>query len=138
MKSYELLEHTADFCLKVKADTFAGLFEAAAECLLNNIFNEIELCENTEKISFSLRAESKEEALIKFLNELLYMFYVRKRLLKAGFCYIKFETDTLAVEADFVKVKKFAANFEIKAVTYGNIKIEQKDNLFETMVIADV
>lgn len=138
MKKYELCEHTADLCISAKADTLSGLFEAAAEGLFNNIFNSAELSDNSEALSFSVTGGSKEEMLIKFLNELLYMFYTRKRLINGSFCYIKFAAHSLSAKADFVKVNKFSANFEVKAVTYGNIKIKYANNLYETTVIADV
>jgi SHS2 domain-containing protein len=76
--------------------------------------------------------------LVKFLNELFYMFYIRKRLPKDPFCFIKFRDGVLTAESDFAKVKAFLANSGVKAVTYGNIKTEHKNNLYETTVIADV
>lgn len=138
MKSFELLEHTADLCIKVKSDSLSGLFEAAAEGLLSNIFDGIELLEKPEKLSVAVKGEDAEELLVKFLNDLIYTFYSRKRLPKGNFNFIKFDNYELKAEADFLYVESFSANFEIKAVTYGNIKIEKKNNLFETMVIADV
>ncbi|MDR2425646.1 MAG: archease [Endomicrobium sp.] len=138
MKNYEFLEHTADFCLKVKSDTLGGLFEAAAQGLLSNVFEEISLGAKVEKISFSIMGESMEELLVKFLNELLYMFYIKKRLQRGEFDNITLDDCSLNVKADFVAIKDFKTNLEIKAVTYGNVKIEKKNNLYETVVIADV
>lgn len=138
MKKYELCEHTADLCIKVCSDTLPGLFEAAAEGLFDNIFESAEFGSLCEEISFSVEGASAEELLVKFLNELLYMFYIKKRLLKGSFCYIKLDVRGLSAKACFVKVNKFSANFEVKAVTYGDIKIERRDNLYEITVIADV
>ena len=138
MKNYEILEHTADFCIKVKADTLQGLFAAAAEGLMNNIFNEIKYEKDIEKAVLSVEGESPEDVLVKFLNELLYIFYIKKLLPKNAFCFINLDKNKLVAEADFVKIKEFSANFEVKAITYGNIKIECDNNLYETTVIADV
>jgi SHS2 domain-containing protein len=138
MKSYELTEHTADFCLCVKADTVEGLFEAAAQGLLDNICLKAETADACKKESFEISASSPEELLVKFLNELVYMFYIRKMLPKDNLCRINLYGNALKTEADFVNVKSFSANFEIKAVTYGGIKIEKKNNLYGVTVIADV
>lgn len=137
MKKREMLEHTADLLIKVKADTLENLFEAAAEGILDNAYDEISFA-GRSRMSLRVEADSAEEALVKFLNEILYLFYVKKRLLKGNFCRINFDGKVLSAEADFLKVKKFTAGFEIKAVTYGNVKIGKKDDLFETAVIADV
>ena len=90
-----------------------------------------------------MTADSLDELLVDFLNELNYLLFAGYWI-SAGFDRIKIVKDNETYHLGAVLIgapldeKQHHIQVEIKAVTYHQISIEQKGNLLKTMVVFDI
>ncbi len=80
MVSVEQFEHTADVGLRIKAETLNGLFQGAAEGLLDLIVVNRDQVQEKDLETARLEAESAGDLLIAWLNELIFRFETTHRL----------------------------------------------------------
>src|SRR5580693_5789530 len=76
----ETFEHTADLGLRIFAADLADLFRTAAEGLFDVIVANRGEVQVVETQSVSLNADSTEDLLIEWLNELIFLSETRHRL----------------------------------------------------------
>ncbi|GAB4327859.1 MAG: archease [Calditrichia bacterium] len=141
MFKFEQIEHTADLGLLVKGDTLAELFRAAWEGWRMLVGPSGYLPENLP-VEFKLKAEEPEMLLVEFLSEINFRFFVKQRLVekikelnvfqKGGIWQLQAEC-FFAVPGDFPDFTN-----EIKAVTFHQLKIEQKEGWYQTRIFFDV
>jgi SHS2 domain-containing protein len=140
MKKYEFFGHTADIGLRVWATNENELFINCAQALFKLLVDKIE-CKKEKEREIYLEAESWQELLVNWLNELISIFFTYK-FLPCEY-KINIEEKPLRLKAqlkgeDFDPYQK-KMNMEIKAATYHNLKIErEKDGLLKTEIIFDV
>lgn len=138
MKKYQILDHTADIRINLSADTLNALFEVALEALLSIVKNEtFKFSKQEYEEEFLINAESKEELLVKFLNEILFFIYY-KQLFPKKILTLKIEKEQMFFKAHFYKLTEFKHSLEIKAITYGDLEIEKKQDIYTATVIVDV
>ncbi|HOJ92313.1 MAG TPA: archease [Dictyoglomaceae bacterium] len=138
MKKYELLEHTADIGViaygTTKEEAFCSVAEAMFDlmCPLNSI---------QEKTSFDIEvdAEDLESLLVTWLNELLYVFEVKKLLFKE-FKITLIGSNQLISHCFGEKFdpKKHELQREIKAATFNLLKIENHGDHWTIQVVFDL
>lgn len=138
MKRYEQFPHTADIGVRVYGRDLKELFENAAFAMFD-IIADLEGLKGEIAQDFILEAQSEEELLIAWLDELLYNFYTKQII------FFKFEIDELT--GTTIKVKAFGrpvgANrnrlkTEIKAATYHNLKIDKTPEGYKVEIVFDV
>ncbi len=141
MKKFEIINHTADIGLvaygknkkEVFLNTAKGMFEIIAgenRDLKENFYDKIKL-----------EAESLEDLLIAWLNELLYISEVKLVILnkfkikELSDYQIKAEVGGTKINHLSIRIKK-----EIKAVTYHclEIKKDEESGLWRAQVIFDI
>lgn len=140
MKKYELIEHTADIGIRIFGKDYNELFANAAFGLFDHIADLSHIkCNHVEQIT--IKSTNIEELLVDWLNELLYLFSVKKYLFCQFSVTVEEKKNLKAIvkgvklnPADLEKIIKL----EIKAATYHGLKIEQRNNLFVGEVIFDV
>ncbi|MGH2581489.1 MAG: archease [Anaerolineales bacterium] len=130
---FEELEHTADWALRVWAPNLAGLLEQAARGMYD-LSGTVVKSGGKETRSFTVESNDAEGLLVSFLNELLH--YVDEE----GSMFDEFD---LAVAENVVKARVAGTKIierkkEIKAVTFHNLRIEEKDGLLEAQLVFDV
>jgi len=140
MPNYEFIDHTSDIGVRVFGETLEDLFKNCAEALFAIILDFKPEKKIKEKVV--LKAESLEEVLITWLNELLSLFYIYK-FLPTEYSLILNKKNKLFSLTATIYGQNFKSNphrikTEIKAATYHNLKIEKKDNLYTAEVIFDV
>ncbi|MFC1704000.1 archease [Candidatus Omnitrophota bacterium] len=138
MKKYEIIEHTADIGIKAFGRDVKELFNNAAIGMFEIISNSKDV-EAKERMELELEAENIEELFISWLRELLYQFNANLFIFKEFF--IREITPTsLKALAWFEPIEKnrHQIDAEIKAVTYHELKIEQRDSGWQAQVIFDV
>jgi SHS2 domain-containing protein len=126
--SYEILEHTADIRIRVYGETLAGLFRNSALAMIS-----------LEEVEFEVEAETMEEILIKMLGEILYVHKVRKMV----FCDVALELiEGKRMRGRLVGEKfdpeRHDLEFDIKAATYHNLKIQRVNDRFMAEIVFDV
>ena len=135
---YERIEHTADIGVEVDGGSPAELFANAAWAMADLIAGARGIRPLVEE-HVSLQSGDYEELLVRWLSEFLFLFETR-RLLFSQF-HIG-EIDARHLEAD-VRGEEFSpgrheAHYDIKAVTYFGLHVEERDGTWRARVIFDI
>ncbi len=137
MKTYELIDHTADIRIRVKADGLKGLFINAAAAIFDIIGQKLTEGAREEKIEIRQKADNIEELFINWLNELLSLS-AAKDLIFSDFKINKLNKNNLEAVAVGSDAKAYRLNTEIKAATYHQLKIQETKSGWQVEVIFDV
>lgn len=133
------IAHTADIGFQVSAQTLEGLFAEAAAAFTDCLVEKRGALAVQERRTVRLEAQSFEELLVAWLEELLFLFETKGLIgveFKVARCELKnFEAEVEGVEWD---EKKQPLKTQIKAVTYHGLKIEKKPSGFTAQIILDV
>ena len=138
MKKYEILEHTADLKIKAFGKDIKELFSNMAEGMFNSISPKafsFKTQETKEKKEIKIKSQDKEALLVDWLSELSY-FHDTTGKIYTDFKISKI-TDT-ELEAHVFGIPSKEGEVLIKGVTYHDLKIEKKDDLWEATVIFDI
>lgn len=142
MGSYTQIDHTADIAIQVEGSDEEDLFHTAAQAWLEVVLLDL-VNAGHERINLSLSADSLDELLVDFLNELNYLLFTRYWI-PGGIDRIKIgkENGTYHLDATVtgepLDEKRHHIQVEIKAVTYHQMKIERKGNALKTIVVFDI
>jgi len=123
MKRFELVEHTADTGLIAYGHSLAEAFANAAYGLFS-IMAELGGVHEVESQTVAVSAEDTESLLFNWLNELIYVFEVEKRLLKR-FDITEFGERRLKAECWGEKYdpSRHQLKSGVKSATYHMLKI---------------
>ena len=130
---FEILEHTADVGFRAWGATAAELFENAGVALMS--FTDRGAAERVERV-VELDAEDYESLMVAWLNEVLFLF-------DAG------QLDPAAFYVDEIAPPRLRAHLRgearrgqwklmVKAVTYHQIEVAQRNERWEATVYLDV
>lgn len=137
---YEYLDHPADIAVKVTASSIEDLFKTAAEALRDSYAENISYG-NIEKKKINLNEYSQEELLVSFLNELNYLFSVKKWLLQSV-NNIKIESYEnlwqLKTECEGSPGSAYNPKTEIKAVTFHRMEIKFENRMYTCIIVFDI
>lgn len=132
-KPFEILDHPSDVRVRAFGDTKEELFLNALkgmnEVLKPDLFKEAAK-RRVVVNSFDLNA-----LLVDFLSEVLYLSQINKEIY-TNVVFNKFSDKELEGELKGNKVESFGE--DIKAVTYHDLKIEQKNGLYEATILLDI
>ncbi len=139
-KGIKVFYTTADIGISVRGKTIGELFQNAAKGLSILLVKEVkEYKSNKKKKEFKLFAQSYESLLVKFLNELLYLYETDfLYFTKAEFEKINENELKGYIYFKRLKEKAFIPNYDIKAVTYHNLKIIKKRIYYYADIIFDI
>jgi len=135
---YELLEHTADIRIRVRARDLPSLFERAGYALFD-LVSDVSSIRGTEKRSISVRASDLEELLVSWLGELLYQFEVNG-LLFSTFSVLSLDDQSLSaeVQGEAYDSARHLLKADIKAVTYHQLEIVQAGGEWQAAIVFDI
>lgn len=144
-KGYEIIEHTADVGIKVKADDLADLFSKAAAAMFDIIVERKKggnkglplLKGKRGDFQVNLKAENLEELFVDWLSELLYLYSV-KELVFGDFKISKIDETNVEAVAFGEDIAGYKVKTEIKAVTYHELEVKKTDSGWQGKVIFDV
>ena len=138
MKSYDLIEHTADIGVKAYGKTIAEAFEHAAKGMFDIITDNSEV-ESTGQYDIELKASDLEQLLVDFLSELLYLHSVNNIVF--GFFKLDIDETNKSLKGTFYGEKfnfsKHKVGAEIKAVTYHMLEVK-KNRGYSVQVLFDI
>lgn len=135
---YEIIPHTADIGIKAYGEDLKQLFKNAAYGMFD-IIADLDGLTSSVTQTIEVKAANQEELLVAWLGELLYNFYTKQII------FFDFQIDE--IDNTHIKAKAFGRHVgenrnrlktEIKAVTYHELKIEEKENKFTATIIFDV
>jgi SHS2 domain-containing protein len=135
---YEFIEHTADLGLKVYGDSIEALFVHAAEAFFETILS-LESVEEEIERSIEVGAEATDELMVSWLDEFVYLHDTEKLVFK------RFEITSIGKNQLMAKAwgeKMDPARHEIKsiikAVTYHQLYVKERNGRWEAQIIFDV
>jgi len=140
VEKFELIEHTADIGIRVAGKTYEELFTNAAIGLFSMLVMKSGSGRAAKTVK--IKADTIEDLLVVWLNELIGLFYVDKFLPLTFKLSIHTAKDAKLLSASLFG-RRFdpcqgKVNMEIKAATYHNVKFEKKESGFQAEVIFDI
>jgi len=137
MQRFVFLEHTADIKFQAFGKSIEECFENSAramveaECSLKSI-------KPKEERKASLKAESKEELLHRFLEEVLFLMETEQML----FSDFKLEIQGNSLKGKLIGEKADKKRHEFKAhakaVTWNSFGLEKEKGLWKATVVLDI
>lgn len=138
MPKYVFIDHTADIGIEAFGATLPELFSNAAFALFD-IIADLDMVENKVTCNLEITGIDREQLLVNWLSELLYLHDVKNYLFK-NFLITNL-TDThlsASVQGEAFVENKHIIKTEIKAVTYHGLSIVQEETQWKARVIFDL
>ena len=137
MKKYETFATTADVGIRFCGHDFADFYENAVAGLNVLLFGKNrKLPAANESCHFSFRGDSVENVLVNLLAEVLSLAYQKKQRVVAMVCSHA-DGCFLAVDLRLAEFKG-EAEIDIKAVTYHNLRVVEKDGIKKAAIVFDI
>jgi SHS2 domain-containing protein len=138
MRKYHIFDHTADLGVDIYGKTLQELYANAAFAIFD-IITDLHRVKTLESREITIEGAGREDLLINYLREILYLFNGERLLLKE--CVVT-EVDRQSlkgiVSGERFNPQKHSINTEIKAVTYHQTSIRQTPKGWRGRVIFDV
>ncbi|MEJ5262226.1 MAG: archease [Ignavibacterium sp.] len=133
------LSHTADIAFELEADSIEELFTEAFNVWLLSVA-ELTNFNSDSSYEVKLKADSLEQLLVDFLNELNFLLLVKKLLSIKVEKLIINETDiSLYAEVRIIKLNDtIKLKEEIKSVTYHQMEIVRSEGKYRARVVFDI
>ena len=135
--TYRTIEHTADVGLEFEASNQADLFQTAGLALFNEMVSGNSDAQATPR-SMEVSGIDLEDLLIRFLNELLYVFEEEQQVITdisvrmASERHVRADIRTVPFDPEVHEVIE-----DIKAATYHQIRVK-RNRTWKATVIFDV
>ncbi|MFZ0450222.1 MAG: archease [Desulfatiglandaceae bacterium] len=139
MSDFSIIDHTADLGLKVRGETLEKLFENAAGCMIR-LAVKIPNSRPTETLEVHVSGSDLEDLLVRWLGEILYYFEGEKKIAtKTRITSISPQHLDATLQIIRYDPALHELLSEIKAVTYHQIRVSQKeDRVWKARVIFDL
>jgi len=137
-KKYETFDHTADFGIKVVGKDRKALFLNAKDALYDILTNDITIKNESEE-TLEIDSMDQEMLLHDFLAELLYLFWVEKKIF-TDMEIISMSDKKLKIKARTIifNEQKTEINREIKAITYHQFEVGEENNKMFAKFVFDI
>jgi SHS2 domain-containing protein len=138
VNSFRLLEHTADMGIEAEGDSLAALFRQTA-LGLRRIITACGDIRSRQEILVEVEAQDREELLVNWLTELLFLLEVRQLLAaeviieSIGDCRLR-----ARVRGEVLDAERHFLEREIKAVTYHQIEVKRIAGGWRARVFIDL
>jgi len=136
--TYEFFDHAADVGIRCRASSIGGLFEVAARALMEWAGPAPD-GRDSVSLRVSLEAEDLEALLVRWLQEVLYVFNQRHLYFVAA--------NSISVAGTALQGELLAAPWdpsscgeyqEIKAITYHQLRVREEKGIWHASVILDI
>lgn len=135
MEKFSIIDHTADIGITAYGKSLEELFTNTAYGMFT-LITDLKKIEPKIEEEISLTSFDLETLLVEFLNELLYIFEVKKIVFKE-FLINSISENNLRAKCKGDIVEDSVIFREIKAATYHLLEIEQ-DKCYKTQVFFDL
>jgi SHS2 domain-containing protein len=135
---FRTIEHTADVGIEVDADSLADLFAGAAQAMFSIMVEPGGIEQKVER-PVRLEASDIEELMFRWLNELIF-FVSGEGLILSGFDVTSVSDKALeaVVRGEPIDPEKHNLELEIKAATYHELEVRERDGCWFARAIFDV
>src|ERR1700752_3367118 len=125
---YEIVDHTADICVRVYGKSFDELLRNAARAMME-LITDREKVNPSQETEIKAQGETKEELLVHWLGEILFLHQVRKMVFQDFDVNLISETELEGkASGENIDMERHEIGLDIKAVTYHDLKIEPLDD----------
>jgi SHS2 domain-containing protein len=135
MEHYKIIDHEADVGFEIYGKTLEDLYKNAAEALFSLI---VEPGERRPEKGKRFDLTDDQGLLIVFLNELLYLWDMEGFIPKDLSLKIESNKLTGTIIGGIYNPSRDTIKREVKAVTYHNFSIEEKNDMLKATVIVDL
>jgi SHS2 domain-containing protein len=138
MKTYQLIDHTADFGIQVAGEDLAALFTNAGLALFDLLSDATER-EGADKQAVCVKGADWPDLMVNWLRELLYLYAGEEKLVRTIQVESLVEAEISAtVTFDFFDPACHEIKNEIKAVTYHQISVDPTPHGWAARIIFDM
>ncbi len=142
MGEFRFIDHTADIAVQLSGKDMNDLFQAAHAAWKKIVIDDC-LVETSEDIRITLHADSPEELLVSFLEELNYYLTVRRWICGRLDDFDVMETARKwhvqgRLTGEPMREGKHEIQVEIKAVTFHQLSIGRKGDELTTLLVFDI
>ncbi|MCZ6603259.1 MAG: archease [Planctomycetota bacterium] len=137
-RRYRLIDHTADIGFELEAPTLKELFVRSAEALLSVI---ADLSKVEERVTYVVQADgfNREELLVAFLGEVLYLHDTEDLVFRRVEIHEGPNGGVIAsLHGEKFDADRHSILRQIKAVTYHDIMVRERNGTWEARVILDI
>ncbi len=139
---FELIEHKADVGIRGIGDSLSKAFEEAGKALFF-VMAELGEVRTREEVKVVVHGDSRENLLVEWLNELLYLKDVREMLFsqfKVKEIRQKGEKWELigAAFGEKIDLSRHRVKTEVKAASYSGLKVGEENGKFVAQCVVDV
>ncbi|MDD3234222.1 MAG: archease [Candidatus Omnitrophica bacterium] len=136
--NYELLEHTADVAILVRAKSLKELFVNTAVAMFEIIADPV-FDKQGQRVtaSVSQNAAGREELLVNWLNELLF-FSTSQEAVFRDFKIVSLDERSVRAEIFGLPFSSCEIHIEIKAATFHELSISGQGEVWQAKVVFDV
>ena len=134
---FQLREHTADVAVEAHGETLGAVLAATADGMAAAMC--VDVPSDGDRFDLTVSAESRESLLFDYLDELIYQRDVRGVLPVDNRAVVSQSDGAWSVDASARGVPLNAINArEVKAVTYSEMVLEERDDGWRSYVVLDV
>ena len=137
-EGYRILEHPADIGLEAHGKSLKEVFEYAARGLMSIIVDPAGI-DPIEQRFLTLAASDRENLLVQWLSEILYL-YDGQDFLIADVTIERISPTAIEaiVTGDIVDTRKHQFRMDVKAVTYHQLMVEEREDGCTARVFFDI
>jgi SHS2 domain-containing protein len=137
-RRYETMDHTADLGVRIFGRSCEEIFTNAAYALFD-LWTDLQRVQKVFCYPIAVQALDRDDLLIRWLSELLFLGTSAGYLFR-DFSISQFNPTSLRAVACGEKFdpSRHEIKTEIKAVTYHQVEIREKDGAWEAQVIFDI
>lgn len=137
MRKYEPLDVSGDIGLRIWGKTLEGLFENAAVGV-SELITDTSKINETEEREIVLSAENHEGLLVRWLNELIFLFDTYGFMGRLFSVSINDNILRARVSGSYFDPEIGESRFLVKAATYHRLSLKKKNSEWEAEVIFDI
>ena len=137
---YQIIDHTADIGIKVEGSSLEELFVCAAEATFDLLVESRRQFIPAIEVSVEVEAPAIDQLLVRWLQELLFVFE-KRRLVLTKFWIDRISETKLSGAAKGLPFDstRHRQKLDIKAVTYHRLKVEQvPGNRWKAEILFDI
>lgn len=135
---FETFEHTADLGLRVRGESLSELFAEAAVGMTSLIIADVSTVADAEQRTFELNSPNLEYLYFDWLSELLFAFEVDGWLSAKAEVVVEGNSLRGVVCGESFSEDRHRRSHEVKAVTYHELSVQQREQSGRQFWIAEV
>ncbi len=136
--SYELIDHTADFGIRVSGSDAKDLFHNAAMALMDQLL-EADTSMQQQPRQIRVEGDDWPDLMVNWLREILFLWVGEELLVRSVHIEALVDNKLISqVHTEMFSPQYHVIKTEIKAVTYHQIQVADVGHQWEATIIFDI